>query len=459
MTGSAAPRHGARDVGLEARIFGSLIFRGYHRLRGSGVLPRIDEYDRLQWLSGAEVRAAQASKLGALLQHAAAHVPYYRDLLASRPSGSAPEETLAAMPRLTKALIRANAQRLVAANVPRGQLDSNSTSGSTGEPLYFLTDHRSSNCRKAAVVINRRWAGIEPGEREAYLWGSPIDQRQAHALRGRIHGWLTRTKLLSAYDLSRSSMRRYLETLRSFAPRLLIAYPSVLEAFAAEARSSPEALQSLKAIIVSAETLYPYQRELFQQVFGAPVFNRYGSRELGDMAQECELHGGLHVNAGRVFLEVVREDLSPCAPGEAGDILVTDLDNYGMPLIRYAIGDRAAYAAEACPCGRGLPLLEAVEGRSLEVVRFPNGSAVGGTYWTILLRKLPGLDQFQVVQRAAGDITVRYVAGAPVSEEFQDYVRRDVLERGGPDVRLAFERTGSIPLNVAGKRRLVVREG
>jgi phenylacetate-CoA ligase len=450
-------RAGAR--GLETRLFGSIIFPLYHRVRGDAVLARIAEYERAQWETPAGVRSMQERKLDALLRHAVSQVPYFGELLSSVPAGASPVERLLSLPPLTKAVIRARAADLRARNVPDVELEPNSTSGSSGEPLYFYTDKRSSDCRKAAVVINRHWAGINLGDRESRLWGSPIDQRRADALRGRLHSWLTRTQWLSAYDLSRESMARYREALRRFRPRLLIAYPSVLETFALEARLEGAALTGLHAIIVSAETLYPHQRELFESVFGCPVFNRYGSREVGDMAQECGAHRGLHVNAGRVWLEIVREDLSPCAPGETGDILVTDLDNYGMPMIRYAIGDRATAAAEPCVCGRGLPLLSGIEGRSMDVVRFPNGCAVGGTYWTILLRRHPGLEQFQVVQRAEGRIVIRYVGAETLSERLVRFVTQDVRERGGQGVKLGFERVERIDVNVAGKKRLIVREG
>jgi phenylacetate-CoA ligase len=268
---------------------------------------------------------------------------------------------------------------------------------------------------------------------------------------------------VSAYDLSQPQLRKCVETIQSYRPKLIMAYPSVLEELARVAADMKARLTGVRAIVVSAEMLYPYQRELFEHVFGAPVYNRYGCREVGAIAQECSHHQGLHINSDRVLIEVVRDDFSPCAPGEVGNVLVTDLDNYTMPLVRYLITDRAAFAAPGvCSCGRGLPRLEAIEGRTLDVVRLPNGSAVGGTFWTILLRRRPdrfhGMEQFQIVQRRLDEVLIRYVGPAPITAQAAQAIRQQVAKHCGANFGVQFERVDRIAVNVAGKRRLVVNE-
>jgi phenylacetate-CoA ligase len=443
-------------MSFERSVFGT-VFSAYHVLKRDRVLPTITDYMRNERLPAARIEALQAEKLARLMEHSATRVPYYRRLLGNPDGRSFTIHDLRKLPPLTKTVIRAEKNSLIAEDSSPATMEANSTSGSTGEPLYFYTDTRSSDCRKAIAVRNRRWAGIEPGAREMRLWGSSIDGAQAQAMRGRIHSWLTRMRLLSAYDLSDASLRRYLEEMRRFQPELLVSYPSVLEEMARAGQRLGVGIPHPRAIIVSAETLYPYQRELFQEAFGVQVFNRYGSREVGDIAQECEAHHGLHINSDRIVVEVVRPDLTPCDIGESGDILVTDLDNYGMPLIRYAIGDRATLApGRSCACGRNLPMLESVEGRSLDVVRFPNGSGVGGTYWTILLRAKSGIRQFQVVQEDTEHVLVKYVAEAALSKELIDFVQQDVARRAGPNLQLRFEKVENIPAGAGGKRRRVV---
>lgn len=442
---------------LERWFFGSLVYPAYHALARDHVLGLTREYEINQWKSTTEIQDLQSAKLAKLLQHAALHVPHYRQLFGVRGRLQSSTPHLSDWPRLTKATIRTKPDSLIATNIARTDLEPNSTSGSTGEPLYFYTDGRSSACRKASVIRNRRWAGIELGDREVRLWGSPLDKAQAQRLRGRVHGWLTRTLMLSAYDLSSASLGRYLQVMRSYRPKLLIAYPSVLELLAGEMLRTGTQVESLKAIIVSAETLYPHQRDIFRTAFQAEVYNRYGSREVGDVAQECAVHDGLHINADRVVVEIVRDDLTPCAPGEVGEVLVTDLNNYGMPFIRYAIGDRAAVSRSSrCPCGRGLPLLAEVAGRSMDIIRFPNGVSVGGTYWTFLLRTKPGIDQFQVVQEAPDEVQIRYVSQAEVAVDTLAFVERDVRSRAGENFRVRFKRVADLPRGAGGKHRLVV---
>jgi phenylacetate-CoA ligase len=446
-------------MSYERWLFGRVLYPAYHAAARDDVMRHIETLERNQWLGPSELQALQAEKLDRLMRHAARHVPYYRPFLEGIEGRGFSMAELQRLPPLTKATIRSAGRNLIAANAQPRDLKANSTSGSTGEPLYFYTDERSASCRKASVVRNKRWTGLEPGDRQLVLWGSPVDTAKSQQLRGKVHSWLTRSRLVSAYDLSRDKLEDCLREIESYRPRLLVAYPSVLEELAQQVQRSARGTIRLPAVLTSAETLYPHQRALFEQVFATPVFNRYGCREVGDIAQECAVHDGLHINSDRVLVEIVREDGSWCEPGELGDVLVTDLDNYGMPLIRYAIGDRAALApATPCSCGRGLQRLALVEGRTLDVVRFPNGSAVGGTYWTILLRKRPGIDQFQVVQKALDELVIRYIAAAPLSAETAEFVRNDVLQRAGAGFRVVFERVDRIAVTAGGKRRIVISD-
>jgi phenylacetate-CoA ligase len=439
------------SVNVERWLFGDVLYPAYHAVKRDPVMAHIAEMDRNQWLGATQLRALQEEKLDRLLRHATQHVPYYRELS---------PRALQDLPPLTKATIRRESKRLVAQNVPPGELHASRTSGSTGEALYFYTDEKSLDCRKASVVRNKSWTGLRRGDRELLLWGSPIDAARAAQIRGRLHSWLARTRLLSAYNLSRQELGKCLRTIASFRPRLITAYPSVLEELAREYLRGGYPPLGVPAFLTSAETLYPHQRQLFEATFGAPVFNRYGCREVGDIAQECALHDGLHINSDRVLVEVVREDLTPCEPGELGNVLVTDLDNFGMPFIRYAIGDQAAFvpADAPCGCGRGLPRLATVAGRAFDVIRFPNGGAVGGTYWTILMKTRPGIDRFQVVQEQLDEITVRYVADAPLPRETADFLRSEIAKRAGDAFRVSFDHVTEIAVGAGGKQRIVLSE-
>ncbi|MGI9222210.1 MAG: hypothetical protein ACR2QS_14370, partial [Woeseiaceae bacterium] len=330
-------------------------------------------------------------------------------------------------------------------------------SGSTGSPMEFFTDLRSKAYRKATVFRNRRWLGIEIGEPVVHIWGSPIDQERAEALRGRIHAGITRETFLSAYEIGDAEFLKYAEVLRRSGASLLIAYPSVLSEFARFCGSRSIRFPKLRAVIVSAEALYEHHRRVIEENLGVRLYNRYGCREVGDIAHEIPGQPGLVVNSDRVLVEIVDERGEPCAVGEQGRILVTDLDNFGMPLIRYDIGDSAAWAPAGSGGGRlPYPILESVEGRSLDIVSSPSGARVGGTFWTILLRKRPGFANFQVIQEKPDGVQIRYVRDRDTTDIEFEYFSSKIKEHFGANFTCTFTEVDRIEPEANGKFRLVI---
>jgi phenylacetate-CoA ligase len=444
-------------------FYANSIYPLYHFAKRDGVNSALKSAFSNERLSSSQLALLQNQKLGQLLAFAAKHVSYYRELIGNAGGSTArlaSEELLRKLPILTKQTIRRNRKALISDDLTGNSLIENSTSGSTGEALAFYTDTRSDAHRKAIVVRNKTWAGIPFGSREVSLWGAPMDEERTHGLRGRLHAWISGGRFLSSYDLSPDKMDEYIEKIHKFRPALLVSYPGPLEEFAKHCRKREEHFESLRAIITSAETLWPPQRRLIESIMRVPIHNRYGSREFGDIAQECQAHAGLHVNSDRVFIEILHENGDPCGAGQAGEICVTDLDNYGMPLIRYRIGDFGTWSSRgSCPCGRPFPLLESVEGRSMDVVRTPIGSSVGGTFWTLLLRSRPGIRQFQVVQESLAGIRIDYM---PEEEPLHldnatlEYFSQRIRERCGPDFQIEFRHVPAIDLTASGKRRLVI---
>jgi len=441
-------------------LYSQVLYPAYHGARRDGVLGANRRAAASQWWDAEELAEHQHARLARLLRFAASHVPFYRDAI--RSLGASPDELAAsggwrALPVQTKDLIRREGSRLRAEPEGGRRAFANSTSGSTGEPLRFLTDAVSHSLRRADELRGKTWTGYRLGDREIALWQSPLDLGRAKKLRGRLHALVTRYSVLSSFDLTPARMDAYLAQIRRLRPRLLLAYPSALEVFARHCAERGERDVLIgAAIVTSAESLWDYQRALFADTFGVPVFNRYGCREVGPIAHECEAHRHLHVSADRLLLEIVDADGAPCPPGQWGELLITDLENLAMPFIRYQIGDRAAWApSETCACGRGLPMLLGVEGRSMDVIRSPAGGVVGGTFWTVLLRSRPGLRQFQVVQEADGAITVRYVPDESFTPGVLDYFTTRVRETLGDSMAVRYDRVEKIRLSASGKLRLV----
>jgi len=442
------------------KLYATAIYPAYHWLMKDGANAAIRELDQHEMLDPEELRRVSLGKLQKLLLHATANVPFYQETLRDlRLSGSLSDllESFLGMPLLSKAKINQNLRSMISADLDGNGLDSNSTSGSTGEKLLFYTDWRSGAYRKATVRRSQRWLGVMPGEPEVRLWGSPIDISQAKSLRGFLHSTVSREKMLSAYSMDEHSLSEYLRFCLRFKPKLLIGYPSALSVFAAYLESRRARIPSLVAISCSAETLYEHDREYLSETFEAPVFNRYGCREVGDIANEVPDANGLVVNSDRLFVEILNDKGEPCASGEQGEVVVTDLENYGMPLIRYGMGDFARWSPESAQGAQKypFPILESVDGRTLDIVHAPNGNRIGGTYWTILLRNKPGIKTFQVIQDAPNAIRILFTGEANAKPEF-DYYRREIAERCGAELKVDFVETDRFEQPPGTKFRLIM---
>ena len=439
-----------------------MIFPVYIYVKKNSLLDCVEELKNNQWKSFEEIKKIQKVKLNNLLIHAYNSVPYYRRVIDEKNlslKNLADYDNFKQLPFLTKSIIREKTSDIISTDLKGNKLYKNSTSGSTGENLYFFTDKKSSIYRNSAVIVNQEWTGFSVGDGKVLLWGAPMDKMKAKSLRGRIHGIVARVLFLSSYDLTPQIMDNYIERINKFRPRLLISYPGPLEVFADYVKEKKIILPSIKSIITSAEQLFSHQRTLFEKVFNAQVYDRYGSRELGDTAHECSEHCGLHVNSSRALVEILDDEGNNVPPGEIGELYITDLDNYGMPMIRYQIGDRAAWSEKMhCKCGRSLPLLSRIEGRSMDVIKTKTNLKLGGTFWTILFRTKRGIKQFQVVQKNTKGIFVYYVPDNNFSKLILKFFENIIKEKCGNDFNVIFIKKNSLKKTVSGKHRIVISE-
>jgi phenylacetate-CoA ligase len=265
--------------------------------------------------------------------------------------------------------------------------------------------------------------------------------------------------LLNAFDMSPERMDDYLDRFDRFRPRSLFGYPSSISLLVDHARSRGRRLdtRSLRAVFVTGETLNPRHRRQIGDYFGVPVADGYGSREGGFIAHECP-RGGMHITAESVILEVVDSDGRPAAVGEAGEIVLTHLDGYAMPLIRYRTGDVGRRRAGRCLCGRGLPLLDVVEGRVTDFIRLPDGTIKHALAVIYPLREMHGLRQFRVVQARDFGVTVDVVADDRTERITREAVERRLRPVVGPTVSLNVRFVDHVPPADSGKRRYVVSD-
>lgn len=443
---------------LPPALLRRIVYPIYRGLRRDGLFPALAQLEQSQWLDSDSIEEIRRGMLRELFSEASEHVPYYRDLFAAqglRPQDLRTQADMARLPVLTKEIIRREGERMFSTD-PRRRGYRSSTGGSTGEPLFFRNDWESSPWRRANTIRALRWAGIEPGDRQALLWGFSLTQSARTRLLQALKNYCGNIMPLSTFDLSPRRMRSYAARLRSFRPHYIVAYPSALAVFADWCRSSRVDLPTPRAVVTSGEKLYLWQRQLIEDVLRCRVFDRYGSREFSGTAHECDEHAGLHVFSDLLHVEVLTEDGNAAGPGVTGEIVVTDPLNRCMPFIRYRTGDLAAWADRVCPCGRGLPLLERIEGRTLETIVTPSGKRVGGFFWTWLSRAVPGIARFQVEQREPDGVIMRIVPGPQWKSEHAAVLAEKIRETCGRDLRIAVETVADIPLTRAGKTRFII---
>ena len=213
---------------------------------------------------------------------------------------------------------------------------------------------------------------------------------------------------------------------------------------------------SPRSIIVGAEKLHEFQRALIEEVFRAPVFETYGSREFMLIGAECDKHAGLHLSMENLLVEVLDDDGTLTPAGQEGNVVITDLFNFGMPFVRYVNGDRAVAGFETCSCGRGLPLLRKVVGRQLDTLETPDGRKIPGEFFPHLLKEFPAIRRFQVVQEKIEQITLKLVVEGGLTLAERDQLLSEVRRCTGTVVDIQLQLVNDIPLTKAGKLKVVV---
>jgi phenylacetate-CoA ligase len=260
--------------------------------------------------------------------------------------------------------------------------------------------------------------------------------------------------MLDSFGMRSDNMQDYASALAAARPSVVVGYVSPLRALARWSLESGTALYQPKSVLSGAEALGPTDRSLFERAFRAPVFNTYGCREVMLIASECELHN-LHSNADHLVVETTTFDGVPLVE-ESGQILLTDLHNYAMPLVRYVNSDMAVSSSRICPCGRGLPLLERIDGRILDEIRTPDGRLLPGEFFLHLFKDFLFIREFQVIQEALDSLKIIVVPNGEVSATTWSDVKKAIVGRTGNSLGIDIEIVADIVRTPSGKLRVTV---
>jgi phenylacetate-CoA ligase len=415
-----------------------------------------------EWLPADALERLQLEKLQRLLQHAYVHVPYYRDAMrAARlyPHDTISLENIRRLPLLSKDDVRRNLYfGLFADNHRKSEMLKISTSGSTGEPFVTYADRHQLEVRFATTLRGLEWTGWRFGDRQARLWHQTVGLTRLQTIRERIDAVFLRRLFIPAFEIDEHNITRFIGAIRKHRPVLIDGYAESLNFLATYVRSGGEPAFSPKAIMSSAQALPDNVREIIEKGFDTKVYDKYGAREFSGIAYQCGHSSDHHVMDESYIVELL-VDGRPAHPGEIGEIVITDLNNFSVPLIRYRIGDLAVAVDKTvpCPCGRQLSRIGRIEGRTQAIVHCANGTWLPGAFFLHFFKDYEhAVRFFQVWQERPGEFVLKIVKNRRFTIAEFERIMSELRRFVGEETKIDVEFCQAIPLLQTGKRSPVV---
>jgi phenylacetate-CoA ligase len=445
---------------MRAFIARDIVYRLQEAISHRPTFSYVAELEKSQWLSRSDLEALQLAKLERLLANALEHSPWHAERI--RAAGLDPSENggltladLRRLPTMNKQDASANRERLVWRGVPGGVFKYN-TGGSSGATLIFFFGRERQASDAAGRIRARRWWGVEFGEPEVFLWGAPVELNKTDRIKT-LRDRLLNQLVLNAFEMSVANMDTYIEAIQRFDPACMYGYASSMALLAGRVRERGLKLKlpRLKVICTTGEPLFPHQRELISEVFGVPVANEFGSRDVGLTALESPA-GQMLLLSESIILEVLDPDGHPVAPGEVGEAVMTGLCSSAQPFIRYRTGDMVRASDEPCKQGRGLHVLGEVIGRSTDFIVRADGTVMHALAIIYVFRAVPGVQEFKFIQHTTEDAEALVVPSPVWEDAMRERIVAGVRARLGDSVRVDVKTVEQIPPDASGKFRYVV---
>jgi len=409
----------------------------------------------VEYKSPEELLQLQNEKLERLLLHTYENVPYYHRILPEADviaNNKVFLENFHKIPPLTKEIIRREGEKLYSADYKKRGGYFNTSGGSTGEPVKFIQDKNYRAWGFAGRFLYNAWAGKDVGQAELKLWGSERDILEGKDKPAvRLRRWLFNTELLNTYKMSPDGMRRHIDRWNKVKPRQVWAYTDSMYKLSRFVANEKISVYPPGSIICTTAPLLPQARKHIEQTFKCRVFNQYGSREVGPVACECPAQEGLHIFTPIQRVEILDTKDRPVTGEDIGQIVITNLHNYSMPLIRYKIGDTGCFSNKPCSCGRGFPLLKEISGRVFAHFVKKDGSLVHSQFFVALFFFKPWVKEFKVVQKDYDLIDISVALEGKAEQNDIDVITDKIKQVMGADCRVEFNFTDEIPPTASGK--------
>lgn len=425
------------------------------RCSGRPVFNYLKYLKSVEYASPAQIEVMQNARLEKLLLHAHQNVPYYNKILTETgvvKSGVVHLDRFCNIPILTKDIIRQEGDQLCAKDNHRRKTYRNSSGGSTGVPVEFVQDKVYQAWGLAGRLLYNLWAGKDVGEKEIKFWGSERDLLVGKDdILTRLRRWAFNISPLNTYKMSTDNMRHHVLRWNRQKPKLVWGYTDSLYRFGQFIMSQKLKIHSPTGIICTTAKLLPEMRSFMERVYDCPVYDQYGSREVGPIASECRFKQGLHVFSALQKLEILDAHDRYVANGDMGRIIVTNLVNYSMPLIRYDIGDTGCLSDGLCACGRGFPLLKEVVGRVFSHFRRRDGGVVHSQFFVALFFYKDWIKEFKVVQQDYDKIEVLIAKTKNPVQEDLNTIHGKIKEAMGEDCQITVRFVDEVPPTASGK--------
>lgn len=423
-------------------------------MRGEWLYGDLSFFKASQYYSQEKIRIYQNKKLKKLLNFARKYSQYYQNYLPSNIDNNQFKE----IGFIDKKVVRESANSL---RTNRGVLyRTKTTGGSTGAAVTVIKNARAMRAELAAAWRGFSWAGVNIGDRQVRFWGVPQSNFR-DKVRARLIDFICNRYRVSAFGFDSNSWKKSVSAIKRFDPDYFYGYVSIIREFADYIKCN-DMIGAIrpKAIITTSEVLTEFDRDIISNVFGCRVYNEYGCGEVNTIAHECE-HGSLHLNSENLIVEIINEKGSPQPPGNAGEIVLTDLNNYAMPLIRYKLSDWGVISSSKCRCGRRLPIIENVYGRAYDAFTNRDGKSFHGEFFLYIIedanKNKMQIDGIQFIQESNNNITVKIVCDIKIIEPLGDFIKRRLREGFDNSIPIKIEKVDNILREKSGKIRVVKR--
>lgn len=440
-----------------------LMFLPGQWLRGENILKYIWQFEKSQWMSKEEIENDQIKRFRNLLHYAYENSKYYKELYDDHGvdvySINSIDDVLK-IPYLTKDAIKYKSDKILVTDRSnaRKKLSKKTTGGSTGQAVTVIKDRDSMARQDAAMWRSLRCFNIDIGDKQARFWGVPIDMKTRW--KNVLIDILMNRIRLSAFDLNDMAMESFYRKMIRFKPVYFYGYVNMIKEFANFCKNNRKDTKkmNLKGIVTTSEPLMDETKKFIESVFNCRVINDYGSGEVGPIAYSCP-DGRLHLMSDNLLIEIVNKKGGHAHNNESGEVVVTELNNYVCPLIRYNMKDIAVKSDLKCTCNRGLHIIDSILGRDRDMLLGKNGNAIHGAYINYIVQECINnnfyIKEYQVVQKKLNSILFKVVIDDNFSNETFKLIEKLLKNKMGDDLELVFEIVDHIDREKSGKLRVV----